>query len=278
VFVGGPGEGGFVPGAVGENPWEKVLGAGAPAAVVLVSLTVLALSGLYPHVWASTDPVARWTALSAVGIGALVAIPPLYDLAALVMGTDAIAWRLTWIVPVPALVALLAGMPRRWPAAAMTLAAAAALLWGGLPLWHPANGAWVASPGAWKMAPSALSAAAWVVDQRPDGRVLAPVETIAAIGAMTADVLPVSSRDAYLEAYAERPDALIDERRLLQRLAEGGSDPADLARAPEALAALKVDVVCSRPQDAALRDLAITAGYRPGFDDGTVACLAALGT
>jgi hypothetical protein len=270
VVAGDPGSGGFVLRTAGEDPWEKVLGSGLPAVVVLAGAAVLLAGCLWPARWATCGATGRWTALAAVGGGLLVAVPPLYELAGEVMGTDAIAWRLTWVVPVPALVALLGGLPRRLPAALAATGTAVALLVGGLPLWSPANGATVAAPGTWKLSPGALAAGRWVAGEHVGGRVLAPVDVVAALGIVQADARPVSSRAEYLDAYADRPDALIEERRLLQRLVDGATSAADLAAVPQALEALDVRVVCSRSALTAMAAVLDGEGAVVGYsgDDG----------
>ncbi|MCZ2841238.1 DUF6077 domain-containing protein [Modestobacter sp. VKM Ac-2980] len=246
LVAGGTGQGGFVPGAAGEDAWEKVLGTGLPAVVALAAAVVLIAGCLLPEHWATCAPEARWTALAAVAAGLLIAVPALYALAGSVMGTDAIAWRLTWIVPVPALVALLGGVPGRVKGGVVAVGAAAALLVGGLPLWSPLNGATVAAPGTWELPAGPLAAARWAAAEASGERVLAPVDVVAALGVVQPDARPVSSRGEYLEVYADRPGARVATRLLLQRLVEGGTDPADLARAPEALTTLDVGVVCHR--------------------------------
>jgi hypothetical protein len=220
--------------------------------------------------------VGRQTAVAAVGIGVLVAVPFLYDIAIGVMGTDAIAWRLTWIVPVPALVGLLAAIPpwsrRVAPGVPVAVLTAAALIWGGLPIWSPSNGAWTTSSLAWKFVPDHLQAARWIADRQPTGRALAPVEASAAVGVVTAEVRPVGSRGMYMEVYEDQPGALLRERWLLQRLADGGTDPADLRDAPAALEALDVQIACARSESVALAELLEEAGYARGFANQALAC------
>lgn len=266
--------------STGEDPWLKVLGTGIPAVVVLVAAVVAVLACLDPGRWSGSAPVGRWTALASVVIGALVAVPAFYGVAVAVLGTDEIAWRLTWIVPVPALVGLLAALPRWWrglsPGIPVAVATTGVLLWGGLPLWSPANGAWVTATPAWKIAPTELEAARWVAGRAPDGRVLAPVVTVGAIGVVTAGVRPVGSRPTYMEVYVDEPEARMELRSLLQRLADvpagAAADPADLDGAPAALQALDVQIVCARGAASPLAAVAVSTGYAPAFANAELSC------
>ncbi len=257
---------------IGEDPWVKVLGTGAPAAVVGLALAAALLACTLPGRWSASDRVGRWTAGASVVLGALVAVPALYGVAVAALGTDEITWRLTWVVPVPALVGLLAALPR-WSVAVAT---AAVLVWGGLPLWSAANGAWVTPPTAWKIEPAVLEAARWVADRDPGGLVLAPVETAAALAVVTADVRPVGSRPSYMQVYEDRPGVGMPERMLLQRLADvpigAAAEPADLDGAPAAFEALDVRIVCAHGSASPLAGAARAGGYLPAFANPDLNC------
>jgi hypothetical protein len=275
VLAAGPAREGPVPGPATENPWFKVLGTGVPAVVVAGAAVVSVLACLAPRRWAAGSPVAAWTCLAAVVAGSAIWIPQVYGLAARVMGTDAIAWRLTWLVPVPALVGLLAGLPRwsRVPVGPIAgVLAALALVWGGLPIWSADNGAHLARPPAWKIASADLAAARWAAAQDSGGRVLAPTAVSAALGVVDPDVRPVGSRLDYMAHYLDQPGARMPERAALQRLADGGADPADLAAAPRALADLDVAVTCGAPDGVLARQVLLPAGYEKQFSEGPISC------
>lgn len=273
VLAGGKAADGIAPQAE-TSPWGMVLGSGVPALVVGVAAFVALLGIVLPRSCAACDPVGRWTVLAAVAAGVAVAVPALFDVAVKVMGTNAVAWRLTWIVPVPALVGLLAAAPRSRLRVGFALAAAsgAALVWGGLPLWSPANDARLAAPPNWKMYPEDVAAARWVAALRPAGPVLAPATTSAALGVVTADVRPVGTRQDYMVMYVGIPGTRMDQRLTLQHLADGGADPTDLAAAPAALAALHVTVACGHPADALVQGVLVPAGYREAFSSGPLNC------
>jgi hypothetical protein len=253
----------------------KALGAGAPAVVSVVAALVAVLGWCVPRTWAACATVGRSTAAASVCAGVLLCIPGVYDLAIRVMGTDAIAWRLTWVVPVPILVGLLAGLPRWSQVRAGALVgglAAVALVWGGLPVWSASNAAWGARPPAWKVYPADLGAARWVAAQQNSGRVLAPAGVVAALGVVTADARPVGSRVDYMVNYSDLPGTRMPQRLLLQRLAEGGSDAADVAAAPAALSALRVWVACTLPGDVLAHEVLQPQGYVLRFREGPLAC------
>jgi hypothetical protein len=130
----------------------------------------------------------------------------------------------------------------------------------------------VVSEVAWKIAPVHLEAARWAAGQQPRGRVLAPVETSAALGVVTADVQPVGSRDMYMAVYDDHPGALMRERWILQRLADGGADPLDLQAAPAALVALRVQIACAPVAPTPLMELLAGAGYAQGFTNERLTC------
>jgi hypothetical protein len=150
--------------------------------------------------------------------------------------------------------------------------AALALVWGGLPIWSADNGAHLAQPPAWKIASADLAAARWAAAQDSGGRVLAPTAVSAALGVVDPDVRPVGSRLDYMAHYLDQPGARMPERAALQRLADGGADPADLAAAPRALADLDVAVTCGAPDGVLARQVLLPAGYEKQFSEGPISC------
>jgi hypothetical protein len=275
-LVGHAAEAGMVNGGGVIDPWPKVLGAGWPVVVVGAAVLMSGLAVVRPGWFAACDEVARRTVLAAVLAGALLVVPSVWLLATHLMGSDAIAWRLTWVVPVPAIVGLLGGLPRwrRVPTGAlMALAAGLALVVGGLPLWSSANGAWLARPGAWKLPPPELAAARWVAGRPVHGRVLAPLVVSEALGVVTADARPVGSRPDYLDQYRDQPGAQVERRERLQRLADGGTDPADLAAAPGDLSALHVTVVCGQLDEGGFRQLLDGLAYLAAYRGSGLTCL-----
>lgn len=274
--LGHAAETGMVNGGV-VDPWPKVLGTGWPLLVVYAAVVVALLGVVRPSWFAACGVVGRRTVVVAALLGVLLVVPPVWSAALRLMGTDAIAWRLTWVVPVPAVVGLLAGLPRwrRVPAsAAVALAAAVALVLGGMPLWSTANGAWLARPGAWKLPTPELAAARWVAGRPEQGRVLAPLVVSEALGIVRADEQPVGSRPDYVDHYRDQPGSQWEQRTRLQRLVEGGTDPADLISGPDDLAALDVTVVCGRLDPGAFRRILDGAGYHQAYQGLGLTCVA----
>jgi hypothetical protein len=232
---------------VPEDPWAKTLGTGVPFALVVVA-AVAALAGVVvPRVLGTCAPHGRVTAAVSVVAGLAIATPALYGLAVGVLGTNAIAWRLTWVVPVPALVGLLACLPRGPVPVVRDLvpvAVGVGLVVSGTPVWSPANGAGVAGPGEWKLPAADLATARWIVAASPDDLYLARAGVVAAVGTLSAEQHPVGSRSDYLVQYADLPAAHAAERTVLQAWADGTAAPADLERVPAALDGLAVGVVC----------------------------------
>lgn len=237
-----------VPGPA-ENPWVKTLGEGLPFWVAVLAATVVLAGLLVPALAATRTREAQVTAASCVVGGLLVAVPPLYSVAIEVMGTNAIAWRLTWLVPVPVLVGMLAGLPRgRVPGLAglVPMATALALVHGGVPVPSADNGAHLALPGRWKVPAQARATAEWIVEARPKGLYLAPVDVSSVVGTLTSDLRPVGSRSDYLGQYDAFEPAHARDRAALQSWAEGAASGADVERVPTALDALDVRLACVR--------------------------------
>lgn len=236
-----------IPGTTAISPWQRTLGTGVPMLVVVVA-AVAALVSLLPGAARTRSRIGTLTPALAVLVGGLIALPPVTRALVSVMGTDAIVWRIVWVVPVPALVGMLAAPPlTRWRTLTpvVGLGAATALLLGGTPLWSAANRATITGPGSWKMAERDLSTARWIVaDRSVGGRYLAREEVVAAVGAMTADLSPVGSRPGYIESYGHQPDAHASARLLLQSWVDGTDRP-DGAAVQAALTLLDVRLVCA---------------------------------
>jgi hypothetical protein len=250
VLAGSTGAAGEVAAASALNPWVRTLGTGASAALVLVAAAVALLGLAGRRLAASRSPLGRATAAAAVVAGLVIALPVTNDLLVRVMGTESIAWRAVWVVPVPALVGMLPGafaalLPERRAVVAIVVGAAA--VGSGTPLWSAANHAQIAAPGSWKTAPADLEVARWVVARDAGGRYLAPAVVATAVGTITAGLSPVGTRPGYITAYDDEPGALAEERYALQMWAEGAAGESELVLVPGALDALDVRVVCGAP-------------------------------
>jgi hypothetical protein len=255
VLVGSTGSAGEVAAASALNPWVRTLGTGVPAVLVAVAAGVALLGLAGRRLAAARSPLGRSTAAAAVVAGLVIALPVTNDLLIRVMGTESIAWRAVWVVPVPALVGMLpaafaALRPER--RAVVALGVGVVVVASGTPLWSAVNHAQLAAPGSWKTAPADLDTARWVVARDAGGRYLAPAVVVAAVGTITADMSPVGTRPGYITAYEDEPGALADERHALQMWVEGAAGAADVAMVPAALDDLDVRVVCGAPGLASL--------------------------
>lgn len=253
-----------IPGSA-EDPWVRTLGSGSQAWVAAVAAALALAAVAAPTIVRLTGVEGRITAAAAVVAGALVAVPTLFAPAISLMGTDAVAWRLVWIVPVPAIVGLLACLPGgrgRIPAAVIPVVAGVALVLGGSPIWSAANGAALERPGSWKVNAVDLATARWIVGQRAPGLYLAREQVVAAVGTLSAELRPVGSRGGYMAPYGGVPDAQIASRTTLQRWVDGLAAPAELEGVPAALDQLGVTLVCLPASRFGPLDRSWTAAFR----------------
>ena len=279
-----PSGGGNIPGTSLHWLWADVLGVGLPARegglvalAVGVAAALVVLGLALPRWFATTERTAQYIALSSVVVGLLVSLPPIYPILTSLMGGDAVAWRLAWIVPVPILVGLVASQPaqrRGMPVVALTLLVVTCLVAGGLPLWSAKNQAHLAPPGAWKVrSPDDLAAAQWIVAMNPTGPYLAPIYVTAPTGALTSRIHPVGTRLTYMTALEGVAAAHLKDRLLLQRIVDKDiRDPSAIPDALTALKDLKVTVMCASSNDAMTTDLAVRGGYTRAFSRGAWTC------
>ena len=284
VTLRSPSGGANIPGTSSHWLWADVLGIGLPAregglvALVVVVCAALVVLGLaLPRWFATTERTAQYIVLSSVVVGLLVSLPPLYPILTSLMGGDAIAWRLAWIVPVPILVGLVASLPALrggMPVVAATMLVVACLVAGGIPLWSATNSAHIASPGAWKVrSPDDLAAAEWIVTQNSTGPYLAPNWVTSATGAITSRIHAVGTREDYMTSLEGVSEAHLKDRLLLQRIVDKGiRKPTATPEALQALKELKVNVMCVPWNDAVTADLAARGGYVKGFSRGPWTC------
>lgn len=279
-----PSGGGNIVGTTSHWLWGGVLGIGLPARtgglvalIVIVCSALVALGLALPRWFATTERTAAYIALSCVVVGLLISLPPIYPVLTSVMGGDAVAWRLAWIVPVPILVGLVASLPALRggvPVVAATALVVTCLLAGGVPLWSATNSAHLAPPGAWKLrSPDDLAAARWIVDQNLTGPYLAPNYVTATTGAITSRIHPVGTRLGYMLALEGVDAAHLQDRLLLQRIVDKGiRNPTVTPDALRALKELNVTAMCVRWNDAMTADLAARGGYVKGFSRGAWTC------
>ncbi|MFF1528391.1 DUF6077 domain-containing protein [Cellulomonas sp. NPDC058312] len=257
--------------------WTRVLDDGWVGAVVVVAALVVLVGVLRPA-WAGVVEPGSQRGLAVVVLaGLLCSLPPLYPVLTALMGGDAIAYRLAWLVPVPALIGLLASLPARrgwFPVVPLSAGALAVVLVVGQPLWAASNLAHVGRPGTWKVRDQAdLAAARWIVQEQPEGRYLAANWVAMMTGVLTSELRPVGTRLDYVRSLEGVPGADVENRLLLQQIADGSTElrtTDHLEDAELALDALDVDVACVVWSDEFTGELFST--WQPGFASGPWTC------
>lgn len=259
--------------------WLRVLGDAPTIWVLVAAATLVVVAGvLWPRWCAAVDRPSQVGLAWALVAGFLCTVPPVYPVLTALTGGDAIAYRLAWVLPVPAVVGLVASLPgRRWgvPVVPATVAATVAILVVAQPLWSAANAAAVARPGTWKVRDQAdLAAARWIVEQDPQGRYLAANWVAIMTGVLTSELRPVGTRMDYVSSLEQIPDSAWQERELLQSIADGvgARTPENLDPARAALDDLDVEVACVAWDDAYTQELFDGAGFTTRYAVGPWTC------
>ena len=282
-----------------------------PAAAALVTLV---LDGRQPEVYKATDLVPSNLVHYALGTGVVGFIAMLAVLAGPVLLRSAVAgqmlasaalavgilyvphvplaifdltelgrvlWRLTWAMPVAALVGALATsvVPRGAPVVlrlAPAAAVAAAMAFAGVPLWSAVADAEIASRPTWKRAPGQVAAARAILARaRPGDLVLAPDRVSQTLAVMSGSVTSVAPRLFFVRALADVPAMHATERQRLRRLVVRDRRRPVGAEAAAAVGALRVagvDIACVGRRDRAARRVLARAGYADGFRAAYLRC------
>ncbi|MCL2090410.1 MAG: DUF6077 domain-containing protein [Micrococcales bacterium] len=263
------------------TPWTMVVASLPVGAVVLAAGLVVLVGGRWPKVAVLTAADQQRALALAVVVAALFTLPPLFGLVEVVVGGDAIGWRVAWVLPVPALVGLLASLPPPRQATGVpaltaivpTVAAATVLVVAGLPLWSPTNAARFGPVGAWKVEPVDLEVARWIVAQRP-GTFLAGNRLAAATSVVSSEPRPVGNRLDYMESLHQVDGARAEQRIVLQEFADGphGRSREALPAAGQALDDLDVSLACVAWDDDLTQELFETAGFTSAVTVGPWGC------
>jgi hypothetical protein len=207
---------------------------------------------------------ARGITTGVAVLTALLLVPGVLTLTREVVGLSETLRRLLWLVPLPALVGLLAAAPTRRSAAAATAGVAAALLIAfGTPLWTGYGGeaSWK-SPPTWKAYPHYVGEARTIrAEYHGSGSVLAHWQTMRAFSLITAEPKAVNPRTYYAQLLPG-PPGWIGERIALTQLATEGIAPASPELIQRSLADLDVGLVCL---PAKKTKLVRRAGLRPTY-------------
>jgi len=253
-------------------PWffHSVFGVGLVCA--------LGLLGLWAAPWlVRPGPPA----LIAAGIGAVTILllapgflPALTELA----GIQGALRRTLWVVPLPAVVGLLASvrvggwMGRRWSVAVPAAALVALLIGFGQPLWdshtQPGQSFWTSRP-LWKTSQGRIAEARTILSRyHGPGPILADEPIMAAISLVTVQPKAVNPRRWYIRLTGE-PQATKEER--IRLTAFVAADTSELPRPSpqqvrEDLTHLQVDLVCvdDSLQDV-IREVEAAGPYEPAF-------------
>ncbi|MCU1429885.1 MAG: hypothetical protein JWL83_3885 [Actinomycetia bacterium] len=229
------------------TPWYFVIGTGVMGVVAAVAT----LCG-----WLGTRERSSRIALVLAPLallGVFVTPPVLHALKSASSEGGSVLWRVVWIVPVPAMVGLLAtGLLARFGTRAVIASAAAVIVVcvaGGTPVWARRNGAFVVSHPQWDITPRDEKAASRLLTLAAPGDVVAAPESIGgAIAIRSADVRAVDPRGQYLVGrVSHAPSFHPNERRLVTIGVTSGLTPANAAAFAASLQLLSVDVACTRP-------------------------------
>ncbi len=206
-------------------------------------------------------PAARMIAAAVLLAGCLFApgVPGLiYELT----GLGKPLWRLTWAIPIAALVGVLTTqLPPRGRLALLPAATVcAALAVSGTLVWNGAHTALADRP-AWKRPPHDAVVHAVLAHARPGDLVLAPRRLSQTLVIVSARITAVAPRVFYTRALAI-PAARSRARLRLTRFAvEGLGELRTRTRVRRALARLGVDIACVAAELAAAQALLRRAGY-----------------
>ena len=259
-----------------ENLLHFVLDDSVLAFIAVVAILVAPL--LVPRVAG-----AQMTAATVLLVTVLL-LPPVLETVYDVTGLGRVLWRLTWAIPVAALVGVLAvGLSSRVRSPALKLLPAA-LLCGVFVAWGTpllsAGGVDLASRPTWKRPLRTVPEARWILSQaEPGDVVLAPTKTSQTIATMSGEVYTVAPRVFYALALRDTPGAHPSERVLLGAFADNGlnepvprtSDPPVAEDVVDALDLVGVDLACV-VDDADTREVLRTAGYTEAGARGKLVC------
>jgi hypothetical protein len=234
-------------------PWYGVIGTGAVA--VIAAIATLGS-------WLATRDRGARTALLAAPLVFFGVLSTPFALHLLrhvgPSGGESVLWRVAWIVPVPAMVGVLAtGVFARFGArAAVGGAIAGAVVIGavcavaGTAVWsHDDNGAAVSWRPRWKIATGDGAAASRLLAMTQRGDVVAAPESVGgAIAMQSVDVRVVNPRGDYLTGRNARTLSFhAPDRAFLSNAVTVGFHADHKSQFVDALAALSVDDVCTRP-------------------------------
>ena len=252
--------------------FQSAFGLGVVAAV--------GAAALWASPWlARPGAPARLTSGVAV-VAVLLLAPGVLGTLSDVAGITETLRRTLWILPLPALVGLLAAAPvprllARLGAAVPALLVAAALVGFGQPLWSSESGTiWTPRP-TWKTNERALAHARILLARyEGTGPILTDPPVMKAIALLTVRPKAVNARTTYLLITLES-SRRTEQRLILTRLVTPSERRPSLQEIRQALSELRVGLVCLRPWHTdRIREVKAAGPYREAFRVRARLCLA----
>ncbi|HEX5429270.1 MAG TPA: hypothetical protein VFX00_13165 [Pedococcus sp.] len=285
------GAGVFVAAHTAREPFGQVLRTPAQAFHGVVG------AGLWGAIGASAilaGPMAvrsgapRVLATSASVVTMVVLAPFSTPLLADLTGAGPVLWRLPWVVPLPALVGVLAVgvVPSRLSLSSPGLAGWRRPIWlgwlvpvvvvvlivvSGRLIWAPGSAATLAGRPVWKFPSASLDRAAYIARiYAGPGTVLAPREVMSALALTTTRIHAVDPRPFFISSLDEDPRLSAGRRLLSLSMAE------DRLQIPKSFAVyldnLHVGLVCPGIDKARARQAVEDLGWQPLGDDPSFPC------
>ncbi|WP_433323698.1 DUF6077 domain-containing protein [Spirillospora sp. CA-294931] len=242
---------------------------------VLLSGTLGIMAGLalWLSPWTARRGVPALVTTGVAAVATLVFLPGVMELLTDITDAGQVMWRLTWVVPVPVFIGLLAGVRvplPRLPRAGLALVPlvpaavlATVLIVGGAPVWTKTNGSTLADRPSWKTSSVVGLSASRALLRRTGGRgvLLMPQSYMRTVPLLTAKAHAVNPSTHYLKLIPG-PASFIDDRILLTELVDApkGRKP-DAARVRDALRRVGVTAACTRRGDKEALATLEEAGY-----------------
>jgi len=252
-----------------DNQWffANVFGTGVVATI--------GAAGIWLAPWAARAGPPRNIATGVAVIAAVLLAPGILHLLSDASGLTETLRRALWVVPIPALVGLLAAIPSgRAPAVIATITVAALLVAFGQPLWRSRleGSFWTTSPG-WKGIAGHQDTARGILERyHQQGAILANEGVMRAIAIQTVHPKAVNARSLYARLLPE-PKWRTSERLLLTRFAEKG-DTGRPGSVMHALNDLRVGLVCLDADKARrAHEIGLDAVFRSAFRVNGLRCL-----
>jgi hypothetical protein len=203
-----------------QQTFADVLGFGTVAAIAAIAIWV--------SPWLTRDRSSALLSASAALVAVAVFAPGFLHELHHVVSVGGVLRRLLFVIPVPALVGLLAAVaPPRWPIlraqygwVVIPVLLLGVMIHNGTPLTSFGVATVDATP-SWKIPEVPQRQADAILGQVKTGRVLAPADAMGAIAIMTSDVKTVNPRGLYTRMIPQ-PKHVLGYRFLLTKFATGG--------------------------------------------------------